>query len=131
MKRSLVEHFRTHVGETGFVCHVCGKSLSTKISLQSHLQTHTGEKPYQCEKCNKGYTSKCSWVRHTKDCGKTSEERSIYGCPKCPMRLKTKDALKYHLNYIHSNPGSFVCPRCNKALNSRGALARHVCHAPE
>ena len=129
LKKNLALHMGTHSGESQHVCHVCGKSLSSKLALQGHLEFHTGEKPHKCsnEGCKKDYNSKQALVRHMLSCGKTKIQRNVFACPKCPMLLSTRDALKYHLGNIHTDRGSFVCPKCGKHLNSRGAFSKHHC----
>ena len=97
--------------------------MSSPQSLQSHLNVHTQEKPYKCENegCSKGYTSVTSLGKHQKDFGLSIKEQKKIQSPECPIKVSTKDNLKYHLKDIQSNPVSFVCQRCGKAVNSHCA----------
>ena len=104
--------------------------MSSAQSLQSHLKVHSQEKPCKCENegYSKSYTSVTALRKHQKGCGLCIEEKKKIQCPKCPIKVSTKDSLKYHLKDIHSNPRSFVCQGCGKAMNSCGAYKKRVCN---
>lgn len=131
-KRYLVAHLPSHhlAGDHGgYMCDLCSMFLSSKKSLASHVAKHEGAQPFPCPKtnCTKAYTSKGALAKHVLVCGLTKEQRQIFQCSKCNKCLSTKNALKYHMQDLHTNPQSFVCPKCGYVCNSRGGLARHTC----
>jgi DNA-directed RNA polymerase subunit RPC12/RpoP len=50
----LYTHKKTvHADQRSFVCHICGKTMSTLGNLKGHLETHKEASNVQCEVCGK------------------------------------------------------------------------------
>lgn len=47
----LAVHERTHQGEKGHECTVCGREFSRAFSLKQHMKMHAGENEFMCHLC--------------------------------------------------------------------------------
>ena len=125
LKKNLAKHLKFH--QDSFICQVCGAKMSKcPVFAQPSQCKHPGAK-CENEGCSKRYTSVTALRKHQKGCGLSIEEKKKIQCPECPIKVATRDSLKYHLKDIHSNPGSFVCQRCGKTMNCHGAYKKCVC----
>ena len=62
---NLKRHIRTHTKEKPFICTLCDRKVSSKISLDVHMKRiHTKEKPYKCEGCDASFSEAVELNRH-------------------------------------------------------------------
>ena len=47
-------------------------------------------------------------------------------CPKCDQTFFTPQAMKSHIDHIHSNEDSVICQICDKCINHRKNIDRHM-----
>ena len=50
-----------------------------------------------------------------------------HSCMQCPMKFKTKRALKYHVDYVHNDKsGGHICSICGQRFSVKMCLNRHM-----
>ncbi|XP_053153449.1 zinc finger and SCAN domain-containing protein 31-like isoform X2 [Hemicordylus capensis] len=60
----LIQHQKTHTGETRCKCPVCGKRCGNNTALTKHYRMHRGKKPYTCSECGMSFYQKIKLTRH-------------------------------------------------------------------
>ena len=63
---SLCHNMKTHTGDTGWSCDLCGKVLASRVMSELHQKSCGKEKGHWCQACKKGYTTKKALVAHLK-----------------------------------------------------------------
>ncbi|XP_013163463.1 PREDICTED: zinc finger protein 708-like [Papilio xuthus] len=48
------------------VCHLCGKTYTSKAALQGHLRAHSGERPLRCARCPAAFGYPAALYNHTR-----------------------------------------------------------------
>ncbi|XP_068627108.1 zinc finger protein 564-like [Battus philenor] len=48
------------------VCHVCGKTYTSKVALGGHLRAHTGSRPLRCARCPAAFGYEAALYNHTR-----------------------------------------------------------------
>lgn len=118
------------------ICHVCGKSLSTKYSLKVHLTLHTGDRPHACTQCGKRFVNKTNLQIHQNI--HTGEKP--YVCTFCPKSFSDPSPLarheRMHGRELEGKPipqlkkpspeAKFMCNICGKILSTKHGLTYHV-----
>ena len=71
-----------HTKVKDHVCDVCKKKFAVKRSLVNHFRIHLGEKPYGCAKCGIWYTTSASRNHHMRNSHKelSIEQQSELKC---------------------------------------------------
>ena len=71
-----------HTKVKDHVCDVCKKKFAVKRSLVNHFRIHLGEKPYGCAKCGKWYTANSTRNKHINNHHKelSKEQQSKLKC---------------------------------------------------
>ena len=133
---ALKHHQKTHTGNTGWSCKVCGKVLSTKLMLELHT-TSCGKstKQHNCKEGGRGYTTKQALVAHLKAKHGPPPTQEELTCPTCGKLFKVHKTMREHLA-IHKGP--YPCPvegcgegpyslpkRLNRHLADKHGFAAH------
>jgi len=75
---------------------------------------------WECIKCGKSGLYPSRMKRHAE-----THLDSIHICKHCSKTLKTRDALRNHISYIHSEQ-SFVCSICGRSGMTKDRLRAHM-----
>ena len=81
-----------HTGQKNFICDICQKTLTQKVTLNQHLKVHPGEKPHQCESCEKSFSQKAHLKRHMT----VHTGEKTYSCEGCGNSYTRNDKLHEH-----------------------------------
>ena len=98
------EHIEiNHEGQKPFICTVCQKGFTTKLSLKVHIETvHEGKKPFECPICKKSFTQKNAMTRHINSLhAETDEKLKPHICDLCNASFARQSHLKGHINSTH------------------------------
>ncbi|KAJ0184283.1 hypothetical protein K1T71_000706 [Dendrolimus kikuchii] len=52
--------------EKNKLCYICGRGFAIKRTLINHIRTHSGERPYQCQHCGNRFVQKHAMLTHVK-----------------------------------------------------------------
>ena len=98
--KALKHHLKTHTGDTGWSCEICGKVLSTKLMLELHT-TSCGKssKQHNCKECGRGYTTKQALVAHLKAKHGPPPTQEELTCPTCGKLFVYISAVACYLMY--------------------------------
>ena len=90
-----------HQGNSGNVCHVCGRSFHRPNLLVQHLAVEhdIGEAKFKCDLCNKGFMNNASLKNHVEGAHLKNVK---YNCDQCSHSCNTIAALGRHKRYSHS-----------------------------
>ncbi|XP_065346164.1 zinc finger protein 660-like isoform X1 [Cloeon dipterum] len=117
----LYTHKRTvHGDQRHFVCHVCGKTMSTLGNLKGHLETHKESCNIQCEFCGKRFKTRMRLVRHME-----YHNAVVHECSICRKKYQTRGSLRAHL-LVHSDQRPHKCNLCEKSFKRSKQLKLHV-----
>nr|XP_061835218.1 zinc finger and SCAN domain-containing protein 20-like isoform X1 [Nerophis lumbriciformis] len=126
-KVTLQRHLGVHSGDKPFSCPHCSYRSRLKESLLQHIRTHTGEKPYKCVECSYASIDRSSLLRHSR----THSLEKPYKCQHCDYRSIQKKSLDLHARRHHTGE-TFPCQQCEYSSPDRQLLLRHTRrrHAP-
>ncbi|XP_054623115.1 zinc finger imprinted 3 [Dunckerocampus dactyliophorus] len=126
-KVTLQRHLGVHSGDKPFSCPQCSYRSRLKDSLLQHMRTHTGEKPYKCVQCPYASIDRSSLLRHSR----THSQEKPYRCQHCDYRSIQKKSLDLHARRHHTGE-MFPCQQCEYSSPDRQLLLRHTRrrHAP-
>ena len=106
--KALRHHLKTHTGDTGWSCEVCGEVLSTKLMLQLHTAfCGKGSKQHNCKECGKGYITKQALMAHLRAKHGPPPTQEELTCPTCGKLFKVLKTMWEHLA-VHKGP--YPCP---------------------
>ena len=134
--KALRHHQKTHTGDTGWSCEVCGKVLSTKLMLELHIAScGKSTKQHNCKECGRGYTTKQALVAHLKAKHGPPPTPEELTCPTSGKLFKVHKTMREHLA-VHKGP--YPCPvegcgegpyslpkRLNRHLADKHGFAAH------
>ena len=125
--KALKHHLKTHTGDTGWSCEVCGKVLSTKLMLELHTAScGKGTKQHNCKECGKGYTTKQALVAHLKAKHRPPPTQEELTCSTCGKLFKVLKTVREHLA-IHKGPYPYPVEGCGEGPYSLPkCLNRHL-----
>jgi hypothetical protein len=130
-----------------YLCDICGKSYSQKLSIRAHIQAiHLGML-ISCKKCLKIYKDPNALYRHNQQdhkkiicliCKKTftrshylkmhneSVHKKIrFQCEKCLRKYSTLQSLRKHFNTYHLKI-RLTCKYCPKTFRQSSSLKYHI-----
>ncbi|XP_064461982.1 oocyte zinc finger protein XlCOF15-like [Ornithodoros turicata] len=91
---SIKRHEVTHTGEKPFVCQVCSKGFTRKMSLEKHVSAvHEGKRMYRCATCGDTFQQKHHLQAHE---SVHSNDRP-HVCNVCGAKFKLKQYLGKHV----------------------------------
>nr|XP_057924822.1 zinc finger protein 335 [Doryrhamphus excisus] len=126
-KVTLQRHLGVHSGDKPFSCPQCSYRSRLKDSLLQHMRTHTGEKPYKCDECPYASIDRSSLLRHSR----THSQEKPYKCQHCDYCSIQKKSLDLHARRHHTGE-TFPCQQCEYSSPDRQLLLQHTRrrHAP-
>ncbi|XP_059480744.1 zinc finger protein 660-like [Neocloeon triangulifer] len=117
----LYTHKKTvHGDQRHFVCHICGKTMSTVGNLKGHLETHKESCNVQCEVCGKRFKTRMRLVRHME-----YHKAVVHECQVCGKQYQTRGSLRSHL-LVHSDDRPHKCNLCQKTFKRSKQLKLHL-----
>ena len=110
-------------GTNKFVCHICGKTLSSKRCLKIHiLGVHEGRRGCVCGQCGKILSSNQSLQRHQG----VHEHRRPFACLTCGLRFTENSLLSRHGNKEHAVTHPFKCDLCYQRFATSDEFETHA-----
>ena len=101
---NLRRHIRTHTQEKPFICTICDRKVSSKISLDVHMKRiHTKEKLNKCEGCDASFYEAVELNRHL---------RAMH--PDLKPRVVCKALL--YFSYVLKRAGSVSCAQVHSII---------------
>lgn len=98
-----------------FICNICGKELSTRVTLNGHLTTH--RKPGEMEEQTEEFKVKIISEK------KFKLNPCIYPCTQCPRKFRSRKKCQLHEFGHRSNN---KCGKCQRQLKSFMAYEKHA-----
>ncbi|XP_057713027.1 zinc finger protein 354A-like isoform X2 [Corythoichthys intestinalis] len=120
-KVTLQRHLEIHTGKKIYSCRTCSYASTRQESLRQHVRTHTGEKPYKCTRCPYASIDRSSLLRHSR----THTREKPYKCQRCDYSSIQKKSLDLHVRRHHTGQ-TFSCHQCDYASADRQLLLRHA-----
>ena len=121
---SLELHLTVSHKKVNFVCHLCGKCVTTQSRLDGHIkQIHDKSTQVVCHICaltcySQGYYNKHMAVKH--GIGELKHK-----CHHCDLKFYHESVLKEHVNVKHTQETIYKCEECPKTFLSKGVLTKH------
>nr|CAD7432076.1 unnamed protein product [Timema monikensis] len=118
---TLKRHIRVvHEGIKDFVCELCQRSFTAKVSLTNHKRIHTGEKPFLCELCGKGFRTPQQMHLHERI---HTNERP-HSCPYCEKCFRRRPHLLVHIR-THTGEKPYECDVCRRGFAQKNDMKKH------
>ncbi|CAL4159253.1 unnamed protein product, partial [Meganyctiphanes norvegica] len=106
-----------------FLCTICGKGYSHKLTLVNHMKTHDEEQPFYCTICAQGFSRQNILMKHNE----IHHSESPFACTTCGQIFTERDVFTRHLaTHTDEKPRPYKCTTCSKAFTLRGTLERHM-----
>uniref|UniRef100_A0A1B0GKT9 C2H2-type domain-containing protein n=2 Tax=Lutzomyia longipalpis TaxID=7200 RepID=A0A1B0GKT9_LUTLO len=109
---------------TLFACTVCGQQCHGRTNLQIHQSTHSTDRPFKCSLCGKTFKNEPFLMRHMR--ALHNDERPVFECRICGIKLKQKRSLREHERKHETTPDTFTCPQCGEMFRGKRLLDEHM-----
>lgn len=94
-KLSLILHKKAHAHREPLKCEVCGQMFKIQGAYRKHVQKHNEEPSgFECHKCEYTASSKAELRRHLVD--EHDEQGVLYQCEKCKRKFVSEVRLEKH-----------------------------------
>jgi KRAB domain-containing zinc finger protein len=80
--QDLMEHGKSHLQSSMFVCNVCFHVFANDASLERHMKRHSTDKPFICDLCQKTFARKEHLENH-----KRIHSGKLFWVSACLLRL--------------------------------------------
>jgi len=104
-----------------FACDLCPKKFAIIRQICDHVENHKTEKKFKCEVCSRSFAHKNNFNVHM--------ERHAglkFKCDLCDCEFSTKQRLKRHKSYMHSNSNQTLkCDKCNYVAKHPKLMISH------
>ncbi|XP_072049206.1 uncharacterized protein [Amphiura filiformis] len=119
----------TQTNVDGWMCEVCGKTLSSFDEMQQHklisknenCKKQTPQDRFVCKYCAKTFQFQCQMHHHEL----VHTGSKPYQCPHCPKSFRLKRFLNIHVN-IHTKQTIYSCGECGENFYLNSSLHRHM-----
>lgn len=119
-KMSLDVHMNIHTKKISYDCNICSKSFTHQNYLKTHLMMHSGERPHCCDLCGKTFVQRTHLHRHKK----THTGAKPYSCSYCHKAFALNENLKVHIR-IHTKETTHHCSECGKGFFNSSSKKKH------
>ena len=106
-----------------FVCHKCGKELSSKKNLYNHDSTAHADRHFECVQRGKSFNKQAYSVRYTNH---VHLHVNICSCHICGKVLSSSMPLQRHVKSRHEGLTEFDCTQCEYKSGDPKLLKSHV-----
>ncbi|KAL4718635.1 hypothetical protein ACJJTC_015313, partial [Scirpophaga incertulas] len=120
-KITLKLHIKRHAGILDYTCNYCGKKVFELGALRRHERTHTGAKPYECSFCHKGFSDPSALMRHER----THTNVKPYKCKLCGMLFSDASGRIEH-EKRHWRQKKYECDKCPRQFYTKHDLVSHA-----
>ena len=121
----MINHERTHTGETPFVCQICNHGFKQASGLLTHTKTHENVKDFNCEFCSKSFVSEKALLNH--ETVHSSEKH--HKCSECKRVFAREANLASHMKTHEATDVNetklYTCGICKKDFEAEVLLLAH------
>lgn len=118
-----------HENPRSFKCEICEKGFYDKGNFKKHQKTHdkNRQKAYKCDRCSYSSDNKAHYKLHENYHERWDAKvgKNPVKCTKCPIMLKDKKHLSYHMLYVHP-VNLFQCDLCAMFSKTKPNFEKHM-----
>ncbi|XP_061189353.1 zinc finger protein 184-like [Saccostrea echinata] len=108
------------------MCNECGLRFPTNFDVNKHkLEVHEANKKFICETCGRKFRREDNMRLHLKTHQKRENDPELQ-CKICKKYLSSKDSLKLHQKFMHTEEKPCVCEICGHRTRQMGSLRHHM-----